>query len=404
MSPSESTINSPWYIKASAALLLVTLLIYGMIAAKAVLVPLLFAIFFAILLSPLCGKLESWKFPRILAAILSLLTGLAVIAGGVIFFYSQLSGFVEDADQIQSRISDIFNQFYSFLSPYLDTDPEMYLENVEAYIVDLVRGNFESLSKGVVSAASTITLIFLIPVYVVLILLFRGFLKEFIIRMFADGDPEKMQLLIDNVKSVVQYYILGMLMVICILALLNSTMLLILGVKHAVFFGVFAAVLNIIPFVGPLIGSILPIGYALLTTDSLLIPALVLLGFYIIQLFEGNLFTPAIVGRQVSMNPLVTLLAIFIGAQIWGLVGMILFIPAGAVLKVIFDEVDSLKPLGFLLGKADAHEQNKSSLAQKVRSITDKMTKQNEGSGATKTDDVSEIKAKKNADTSKKGH
>jgi predicted PurR-regulated permease PerM len=369
------TYDLPWYIKAAAVLLMLTLTIYGMIVAKTVIVPFLFALFFAVLLSPLCGKLESWRFPRVLAALSSLLLGISVVALGVMFFYSQLAGFVDDSDQIQQRVSDLFNEFYALVGPYVDADPEQYLENIEASIIEFIRGNFDSLSKGVMTAATTITMVFIVPVYVVLLLIFRGFLKEFLVRAFSNGDSDKVGRLINKVKSVVQHYILGMLIVICILAVLNSTLLLILGVKHAIFFGVFAAFLNIIPFVGPLVGSILPILYALLTTDSLLIPALVLLGFYIIQLFESNLFTPAIVGRQVSLNPLVTLLAIFIGAQIWGLVGMILFIPFGAVLKVIFDEVDSLKPLGFLLGKADLQQKGVNPLAQKVREISNKIQK-----------------------------
>lgn len=372
---SEQTLDyrHPWYIKAAAVLLMVTLIIYGMIVAKTVLVPLLFAIFFAMLLSPLCGKLESWRIPTVLAAILSMLTGIAIFGVIIFFFYSQLSSFVEDTDQIQRRISELFNDLYVFLSPYLDTEPEAYLESIEAYLINLLRGNFDSLSRGVITAASTLTMIFIIPVYVTLLLIFREFLKEFIIRAFAGDDPEKVKRLINKVKSVVQHYILGMLMVIGILSVLNSTLLLILGVNHAIFFGVFAAFLNIIPFVGPLIGSILPILYALLTTDSLLIPLLVLAGFYVIQLFESNLITPGIVGRQVSMNPLITLLAIFVGAQIWGLVGMILFIPAGAILKVIFDEIESLKPIGFLLGKAQTSNKEPSALVQKVQDISKKI-------------------------------
>lgn len=373
MTSKPGTYEFPWYFKAAAVLLMLTLTIYGMIVAKAIVVPFLFALFFAVLLSPLCGLLESWRFPKVLAALTSLLLGIAVVALGIMFFYSQLAGFVEDSEQIQRRVSELFNDLYALLGPYVDADPEEYLENIEASVIEFIRGNFDSLTKGVMTAATTITLAFIVPVYVVLLLIFRGFLKEFLIRAFSTDDTEKVKRLINKVKHVVQYYILGMLMVIFILAILNSTLLLVLGVNHAIFFGVFAAFLNIIPFVGPLVGSILPILYALLTTDSLLIPALVLLGFYVIQLFESNLFTPSIVGRQVSLNPLVTLLAIFIGAQIWGLAGMILFIPVGAVLKVIFDEVDSLKPLGFLLGKADISEKGTGPIAQKVREISEKI-------------------------------
>lgn len=354
---------------------MLSLIVYGMIVAKSVLIPLFFAVFFAVLLSPLCGRLEDWHVPRILAALLSLLLGIGLLVATGIFMYTQIVGLADDAGLVEERLRSLLVQFEEFAGDYVDIDLGELVSTIPQNLIGYVTDNVESLSRGVLSAASTITSIFIIPVYVVLILLFRDFLKEFMIRAFSGGDEARMQRLINKVKSVVQNYILGMLIVICILAVLNSTMLWVLGVRHALFFGVFAAMLNIIPFVGPLIGSILPIMYALLTMDSLLIPLLVLLGFYIIQLFESNLFTPSIVGRQVSLNPLVTLVAIFVGAQIWGLVGMILFIPASAVLKVIFDEFDSVKPYGFLLGKADqSHRKGKSKLARKVQDISDRIS------------------------------
>ncbi|MCH8556590.1 MAG: AI-2E family transporter [Balneolia bacterium] len=397
----DQIIHLPWYAKFAFVLLLVTLVIYGMIAAKAVLIPLLFAIFFAVLLSPLCGRLESWRIPRVLAALLSLLLGIAVLVGTGIFFYSQILGFVDDVDLVEERIRTLLEGFDTTFGEYVEIDLAEVISTIPENVINYVSDNVESLSRGFLSAASTLTNVFIIPVYVVLMLMFRGFLKEFIIRAFSSSEEVRMHRLINKIKDVVQYYILGMLIVISILAVLNSTMLWALGVRHALFFGVFAAILNVIPFVGPLLGSILPILYALLTMDSLWIPLLVLLGFYVIQLFESNLFTPSIVGSQVSLNPLVTLLAIFIGAQIWGLVGMILFIPASAVLKVIFDEVDSLNAYGFLLGKADTtHKKGKSSLARKVQDISEKIsTKANEITGR----DSDEEELEKLADSSKSG-
>jgi predicted PurR-regulated permease PerM len=180
----------------------------------------------------------------------------------------------------------------------------------------------------------------------------------------------RVKTIIDGIKLVVQQYITGIIIVIFILSILNSILLLIIGVDHAIFFGVFAAMLNVVPFIGPIFGSILPIIYSLLTMDSLIYPLMILLGFYIIQLFESNLFTPVIVGSKVSMNALLTLLLLFIGAQIWGLVGMILFIPMGAILKVVFDEIDSLKPYGFLLGRVPQElQKSKGPLARRISEI-----------------------------------
>ncbi len=217
-------------------------------------------------------------------------------------------------------------------------------------------------------------------------LLFREILKNFALRAFGGGDDHstlKVHNIILKVKTLVQKYIAGLLMVIAILAVLNSIMLMVIGVDHAIFFGVFAAMLNVIPFIGPIMGSILPILYALITMDSLIYPIIILVGFYIIQLFESNLFTPTIVGSQVSMNALATLLLIFIGAQIWGLAGMILFIPLGAILKVICDEVDSLNHFGYLLGRPrdEDAEGQRSALAKRVSQLRDKMKEDEIDSG-----------------------
>jgi predicted PurR-regulated permease PerM len=122
-------------------------------------------------------------------------------------------------------------------------------------------------------------------------------------RAFPDRHQQRVSTIIMKVKLVVQNYISGMLMVILILAVLNSIALFSLGIKHALLFAVFAAMLNVIPFIGPFIGAVLPITYALLAKDSLWYPFGVFLAFYVIQLAESNFFTPKIVGGKVSMNP-----------------------------------------------------------------------------------------------------
>lgn len=398
----EPDFQFPWHMRSASMLLLISLIVYGMVVAKSLLVPLLFAIVFAVILSPLTDKLESWYVPRFLASILSLLLGLSVLVAVSLFFYSQITGFVDELELVERRLRDLVTQLESQMAPYTDINLGESLRSLPNTIITYVSDNFQELGMGVLSAASTLTSIFIVPVYVVLILMFRNFLKEFAIRAFSNGDQKKVEKMLLRIKSVVQYYILGMLMVICILAVLYSSMLSLFGVDNALFFGVFAALLNIIPFVGPLLGSVFPILYAWITMDSLIIPLGILIGFYVVQLFEGNLLTPAIVGRQVSLNPLITLLAIFVGAQIWGLAGMILFIPASAIMKVIFDETESLRPYGFLLGKADAsHSNSRSKLARRVQDISKRFTEDKDEAAQEKPEEKSKHR-KANGDDSGK--
>ncbi len=384
-------LTEKWYIKYTFILALLIMSVYIMIVAKSVLQPLLFAFFFSILLSPLCGRLESYKVPRILAAIISILFGLLVLFGVGFFFYTQISAFVDDLDVFRERFEELLANVQNFLETRFGYEGLIDFELFRTTVYDFFSENTDSLARGLADAASVLTAIFLVPVFMFFLLLFRDFLKEFVLRAFGRHSDEhfrKVSTILDNVKMVVQKYISGILIVIVILAILNSTMLWIIGVDHAVFFGVFAAMLNVIPFIGPIMGSILPILYALFTMDSLFYPIIILLGFYIIQLFESNLFTPAIVGSQVSLNAFVALLLLFIGAQIWGLIGMILIIPIGAILKVIFDEVESLQPYGFVMGRVPPKmELKKGMLAQKISEFSDKVKREEETDSESESDE-----------------
>jgi len=349
----------PWYVKGTIVLGGLTLFVFFLITASSILVPFLFAVFFSVLLTPLSSFLERYRIHRIFSSLLSVLIGISFLAGVIFFFYNQIVNFAQDIGMIEDRINELFDQFSGFINAYLDVEPDAQLESAEEAIISFLRDNVEPLTRGVMTAATTLTMFFLIPIYVFLLLMYRDFLRDFFLMALSGRGEQgkKVEKVMNKVRSVIQNYITGMFLVICILAVLNSVALLIIGVDHAMFFGVFAAILNVIPFLGPIIGSILPIIYSLLTMDSLWYPVAVLATFYVIQLFESNLFTPMIVGQRVSLNPLVTLLAIFIGGQIWGLAGMILFIPALAMLKEIFDEVDSLRPYGYLLGKVKTREE-----------------------------------------------
>lgn len=366
-----------WYVKYTYILAALILTVYAMIMAKSILLPLLFALFFSILLSPFCGWLEQYKVPRFLSSLAGILLGLIILFGIGFFFYSQMIAFTQDADMFAERLEELLGSMEGFLATWFAVEGEINLDRVVSASFEWVQDNATSLTMGITGAASTITSIFLVPIYIYLMLLFRDVLKNFALKAFGKGEAEstvKVHSIILKVKTLVQKYITGLLMVIAILAVLNSVMLMIIGIDHAIFFGVFAAMLNVIPFVGPIMGSILPILYSLITMDSLFYPFIILLGFYIIQLFESNLFTPTIVGSQVSMNALATLLLIFIGAQIWGLAGMILFIPLGAIIKVICDEIDSLNHFGYLLGRPVDDKSGETSLfAKKVRALSKKV-------------------------------
>ncbi|MEX2585570.1 MAG: AI-2E family transporter [Balneolaceae bacterium] len=362
-----------WYVTYTVVLIAIMLTVYSMILAKSVLLPLLFAIFFAILLSPLCNWLERYRIPRVLSALFVIL-GVGLILVGIGFlFYTQILEFVEDLDLIEQRFRELLDETETLLSTWFGMEMLIEFNSLEDRLIALFRDNVDSLRRGLASAASVLTAVFLVPIYLFLMLIFRNFLQEFLLQAFGRGGDEQLERatrIFQNITEVIQQYITGVIIVIMILAVIDTFMLWMVGVNHYLFFGIFAAMLNVIPFLGPIFGSIFPTVYALLTMDSLLYPFIIVISFYVIQLFEGNLFTPVIVGSKVSMNALMTLFLLFVGAQIWGLAGMILFIPMGAMLKVIFDEFDSLRPYGFLLGRVPSGmHSRKGPLARRISEL-----------------------------------
>lgn len=366
--------NNSWIATYTYTLAAVILTIYVMIVAKSLLQPLLFSLFFSILLSPICNWMEKKKVPRYLSVPLTIIGGLLVLVGIGFFFYNQLSDFAGDTDIYQERFEEIAASLQGVLQSWFGLEQMIDLQMILDSAQDFIRQNTSTLTSGLAGAASAATTTLLIPIFMFFMLLYRDFLKEFFLRIsFSSDDIESEATvhIIEKAKTVVQSYLSGIFAVIFILAVLYSTMLSIIGVEHAVFFGTFAAMLNVIPYVGPLFGAVLPVLYSVFTMDSLIIPLIIIAGFYVIQLMEGNLLTPIIVGNKVSINAFAAIILLFVGAQIWGVVGMILIIPIGAILKVVFDEVESLRPIGFVMGTVpDDYKSKGGVLSEKMNKIS----------------------------------
>jgi len=326
------------------------LIVYFMILAKSLLVPLLISGFLAILITPLVNRLDKIKIPKGISVILSMILLTVVLFGILYFFYNQILYLAGDLGQIEEKVNELIISYNQFTSQYLENQIPVSVENLKETVFSFLYSNASTLTKGVASTASSLAVVFMMPIFIFLFLYYRDFLESFILMCFGTKSQEKVKGVLQDVKKVVQNYISGMFLVICILAVLNSIALVSLGIKHALFFAVFAAFLNIIPFLGPMLGATLPIVYAILTKDSLWYPVGVLACFYVIQLAESNFFTPKIVGGKVSMNPMLTIIVLFVGNMIWGVAGMILFIPAMAILKEVFDQVPGMEPWAFLLG------------------------------------------------------
>jgi predicted PurR-regulated permease PerM len=135
-----------------------------------------------------------------------------------------------------------------------------------------------------------------------------------------------------------------------IVCVLNSMALLIIGVPNAIVIGVLGGLLNILPYVGGLIAIALPVLMALIVTDGYSTILAIIGSYLFIQFIDNNFLVPRIVSSKVKINALISVLVVLLGGLLWGISGMFLSIPFIAILKIIFDRIEELKPWGKLLG------------------------------------------------------
>ena len=234
--------ETKWYVKYVYGLAAAVLTVYVMVVAKPLIVPLLSSIFFAILLLPVSQWLERYKLPRVLSSFGAILFGIILFSSILFFFYSQMNDFAQDADMFVERLNEMLASANQLLGDYFAIE-SIRLDQIAQPLINFVRDNVGSITQQIGGAASTLTSVLLVPIFVFLILLLRDILKNFLLRAFGQGDSgqeKKVTTITANVKSTVQNYITGVLIVMGILSVLYSILLTVIGVDHAIFFGVFA--------------------------------------------------------------------------------------------------------------------------------------------------------------------
>ncbi len=324
--------------------IIITFVVALSITASVVVIPVIFSFLFAIVLNPFLRKLENIRIPRIPAIIIVLITFILLASSLFLYTGYQLSLLMSDLPGIQDRLVDLFNN----LSLQLEQRFGISAPERNQYIRDLTERAAPFFTNFLQTTSSALTIMAQIPIYVFLMLLYKDRFKLFLREVYRSS-PEETHLRTDEVKEVVQGYVLGLFIVICVLAVLNSIGLLLLGIKYALFFGIFSAVLTIIPYIGNFIGGLFPVMVALVTKDSAWYAVGVVAVYAFIQFLEGNFITPNIMGSRVSINPFVALVSMIIGGQILGIAGLIIAIPLVGIVKLLFSHSRTLSPFVILM-------------------------------------------------------
>lgn len=343
-------LSLPWYAKASLIIIGLIAFTYLLVVAKVILAPLIFAGMIAMTISPFVDFLVRKKINRILAITISLLLIAFVFIAIALLLSSQVNEFTYAFPKLIDRFYETINIAVLWTSQYFNISTleiNTFFTNAKT---DILNNSWGTIGMTFNTIAEILFALVLIPVYVFMMLFYSPMFLVFIRKVFGKNHVEKVDEILNLTKKTINHYLIALLLQTAILAVLNSVGLLIIGLKYAIILGIIGALLNLIPYLGGLIGIVLYIIVALFTKDSISYVFYVLILYSIIQLIDNNLIVPKLVGSKVKINALVTIIAVIVGGALWGIGGMFLSIPFVAILKIIFDHIESLKPLGFLLG------------------------------------------------------
>ncbi len=348
MNSNYSTI--PAYIRYSIFFTGICALGFLVYIGQDIIIPICFALLFAILLDPLVTLFQKIKIPRTLAITLAIIIAFLLISVSIYFISNQLSLFNESFPKFREKFNIVSEQIKSWMSTEFNISLQTINSQTDKWSKSIFDKSGAMIGYSVNKVTELIIMWLLIPVYVYLFLYYQTLLLLFIERVSDKGNQKKIGEVMIEGKKMIQSYLLGLLFEAIIMSILNSAGLLILGIEYAVLLGIIGALLNVIPYLGGIVSTALPMLVAIVTKDSLSSPLLVLGVYLLIQFIDNNFIVPFVVASRVKINALFSIIVVLVFGSLFGIAGMFLAIPFIAIAKIIFDRVESLKPYGLLLG------------------------------------------------------
>lgn len=355
----KPTTTLPFYAKLAFVLISILCIGYLSIIGKEILSPLIFAFLFAILLFPLASFFQyKLHIPRSLSALLSVIVFTAGILGVLYLIGTQMSTLANDYPLLKKQVIDSLADLQVWLQEKFNLNASKQMDYVHQATEKALSASGAVIGQTVLSVSSMMLFLVFLFIYTFFIIFHRRLLMKFLVSVFSEEHSATVQEISLHIQYIIKKYIVGLFFQMLIVATLASIVLTVLGVKYGILLGIIIGVFNIIPYVGIFSALFLSslITFATAGGSQALIVAVCI---FVIHLIDSNYIMPTIVGSKVKINALVTVLGVFLGEMLWGISGMFLSIPVIAIMKIIFDRVETLKPWGLLLGDEEHEKKTK---------------------------------------------
>jgi predicted PurR-regulated permease PerM len=373
------TVNNqlPFYVKLGFKFLVIFFICVFINVAQNIIIPFAFACLLAVLLLPIVNFLESLKVPRVISISVSLVLAIGFIAGIIYFLSSQIANFMQDIPSIKQHLNEHFISLQNWIKEKLHISFQEQNQYLNEQADKLKETGTGYISHTFFSITETVMLLILMPIYTFLLLFYKDHISKFLFAVFKKEHATGVRNVLSQTKLMIRSYMVGILIEMGIVATANSAGLILIGVKYAIFFGVLAAVLNLIPYIGMFTATLFTVLVSLTTTDNTGNIVWIVVVFYSIHIVDVNFLMPRIVASRLRINALISILGVVIGGALTGISGLFLSIPAVAFIKIVCDEVEDLKPWGLLLGDETTYSK-RSKLYKKLEKISiKKMTRPN---------------------------
>lgn len=333
---------------------LISLLAIGYLAylGKTILAPLIFASLLAMLFVPFSGFLEQRaRFSRSVATFASVFILLIAFSGIIYFFSTQFSSFSEDIPTLEVRLNQGFKDLQLWIRDNFNVQRSIQMGYLEQGLEKLLSSAGSILGVTFSMFSEIAAFIAFTILFFILILNYRRILRTFFVSLFSKEYQDEVMEVIQLSQSMIKKYIKGLSLQIILVTVMTTVVLMIFGVKYAFLLGVLTGLLNVIPYFGIFFSCLLAclVSYATGSSSFLW----VLVSYIIIHAIDANVILPFVVGSKVKINALISFIALMIGEQLWGISGMFLCIPIVAMIKIIFEHVETLKPWAILMGEED---------------------------------------------------
>ncbi|WP_432712872.1 AI-2E family transporter [Pedobacter sp.] len=344
--------------KVLSILSILSLIVVILVFAKPFLVPLTFAAILSMLLLPVSNWLQNKGLPKAIAIIISMVLLVSFFALVIFFISWQINDIAGNATKLEDQLAEKYQQLKELISQKFGISAAQQKQMIKEQQASSA-SRAGSIVTGVIAGISGFlgnTL--LVLVYIFLFLFFRSRIKVFILRLVDQENKATALTIVNKTQKVSMKYLSGMFLMIVCLWVMYGIGFSLIGVKNAIFFAILCGFLEIVPFVGNLTGTAVTVAMSLVQGGDMTMVIWILVVYALVQFIQTYLLEPLVVGAEVSLNPLFTIIGLIAGEMLWGISGMVLAIPLLAMAKILFDHVEPLKPYGYLIGE-DKKEKKK---------------------------------------------